>query len=234
MKRTLQYVSDLHVDRFSIGILPKLNIQSNNILICGDLGSPKHQNFSLFCNYLKNEFDKVFFVPGNHEYDTSSCFCPKKVQEYKPYLLEILDKYNINNLDCRHYNLDKNTIIGGCTLWSNPMNNMNVSHERFTQHKTLHNLEVNWIKDLIKNNSNKQIIIGTHFCPSPKLIETKFYKNNQPSDWFHTNLEQIMVKPVIGWFAGHSHSNMKLKINNIVCGINAYHKDKINSDVFLY
>ncbi len=234
MKRMLQYVSDLHVDRMAVGSIPRLNILSNNILICGDIGSPKHQNFSLFCSYLKNEYEKVFFVPGNHEYDTSSCYCPNKVEEYKPYLLEILDKYNINNLDCKYFNLDSDTIIAGCTLWSNPRNIYKVDETRFNQHKTLHTNEVNWIKELVKLDSNKKIIMGTHFCPSPKLIEPKFYVNNKPSDWFHTNLEHIMVNPIIGWFAGHSHSNIKTKINNIECAISAYHRDKINSDVFLY
>lgn len=231
MKRILQYVSDLHVDYLPAYKIPKLKACAPNLLICGDVGHPRHQNFSTFFKNIKSDFDKIYFVPGNHEYDTSSCFCSKKAVEMRPFMYEVLDKYNINLLDCCHYKLDKDTIIAGCTLWSNPSKNLyNISKERHNEHIMLHRFEKDWLSAFIKKYSDKKLIIGTHFVHTPKLIEEKYYKNNEPSDWFHTNLESMIESPIIGWFCGHTHSNIKININDVACGVNTGFKE----ETFIY
>ena len=228
----LQYVSDLHVDYLPIGKLPKLTAVASDLLICGDIGDPRHKNFSYFLKNIKSDFNRIFFVPGNHEYDTNSCFDSKKTQQMRPYLYEQLDKNHINLLDCTNFEIDKDIILGGCTLWSNPSpkNIFNISKERFNEHVMLHKFEKDWLNALINNNLNKKIIIGTHFVHTPKLIEDKYYKNNKPSDWFHTNLEDMIKSPIIGWFCGHTHSNIKLDINKVTCGVNYGFKE----EVFIY
>jgi hypothetical protein len=227
MKRVLQYVSDIHVDYLHHSKLPRLKALSPHLLICGDIGNPKHPNFSTFLKNIKSDFDKIYFVPGNHEYDTSSCFSSTKAVEFKSFLYENLDKYNINLLDCSHYEIDKDTVIGGCTLWSNPSKNLyNISKERYNEHIMLHRFEKDWLSAFINKYSNKKIIIGTHFVHTPKLIEKKYYINNEPSDWFHTNLEEMIKSPVIGWFCGHTHSNIEININDVICGVNYGFKEK--------
>ena len=49
----------------------------------------------------------------------------------------------------------------------------------------------------------------------------------KPCHWFHTNLESYINQPIIGWFCGHSHSVIEIKINNVICGINAGVEPKI-------
>ena len=91
----------------------------------------------------------------------------------------------------------------------------------------LHKLEKNWLVDFINKNKNKKLIIGTHFVHTPQLIEKKYHINNKPSDWYQTNLEFMIKSPIIGWFCGHTHSNIKININNITCGVNYGYKEEI-------
>ena len=116
MRRILQYVSDIHVDNLPIDRIPILKAVAQDLLICGDIGDPRHKNFSTFLKNIQPDYNRIFVVPGNHEYNTSSCFSSKNAIQMRPYLYEALDKYNINLLDCSHYELDKDIIIGGCTL----------------------------------------------------------------------------------------------------------------------
>lgn len=246
MRRVLQYVSDLHVDSYPMGKHPLfLNKVSDTLLICGDIGSPKHPNYALFCKYLSNEFNKIFVVPGNHEYDLSSCYCPTKVKESKQILKDILADHKIGLLDNSHYEIDKDVFIYGATLWSNPDENsvdyMNrrFDNERFQEHKKQHKIEVEMIEKFIQENYSKKIILGTHMCPTPRLIEQKYYtKQGKPSQWFSTDLEsKFMLEngPVIACIAGHTHSNYETTINGVFCAVNADHKDGImNTKCIMY
>ena len=223
MRNCLQYISDLHLDRNLKGKVRKIRAECPNLLICGDVGSPLHYNFQLFFSNIKKEFDNVFFVPGNHEYNTSSAYVQNNYIKHKPYLLEIINKYNIKLLDCQSYNLSKNVIIAGATLWSQPFGKRYYqTKEDFNLHIQKHNSEVEWITNLINNTSNKQIIMATHFAPSPQLIEKKYCERytDYERSWFCTNLEHLIKPPIIGWFCGHSHSVLEVDINNVKCGIN--------------
>jgi len=230
-KNTLQYLSDLHIDRLPIGKFNKILPKSPDILLCGDIGNPKHKNYELFLEYLKYNFNRVFIVPGNHEYNTSSCFSQKQYNIHKPILDELFYKYNIYNLDCEHYNLNNNTIIAGATLWSNPdYNNRRLRYNTYNNHINKHKKDLDWINNLI-NKTNKKIIMATHFIPTMKLIEPRFYDKytNKPSKWFYTDLEYLIKDPIIFWIAGHSHSIIDIKINNITCTINVNCESKILS-----
>ncbi len=222
MRNCLQYISDLHLDRNLKGKFKKIRALCPNLLICGDVGSPHHHNFNLFFSNIKSEFDNVFFVPGNHEYNTSSAYLHNNYVKYKPYMLEIINKHNIRLLDRTSYELSNDVIIAGATLWSHPYGKRRfLTKEDFNLHLKIHQEEVQWITNLV-NNSNKKIIMATHFVPSFQLIEKKYYENYTPFDrsWFCTNLEHLIKPPIIGWFCGHSHSNLEVDINQVKCGIN--------------
>jgi hypothetical protein len=229
LSRSIQYISDLHLDRYPLGKINYFRSRSPNIVICGDVGSPTHPNFNLFFSFVKKEFDNVYFVAGNHEYNMSSCFSKKQYNINKPRMMDILSKHNIKLLDCTSYELSKDVIIAGCTLWSNPSyKRLAMDNISYINHINIHRMEVDWIKKLITSNMKKKIIIATHYVPTPQLIEAKYYDNTmKPCHWFHTDLEYFINRPLIGWFCGHSHSVIEVKINNVICGINAGHEPKL-------
>jgi len=215
--KSLQYISDIHVDAFGINKIPHVNPKSENLAICGDIGNPKNKNVEMFLNQMSDQFKNVFIVPGNHDYNCSPIYNKKKVNEYKPYLYDVCSKFNnIVLLDNGIYELSDTILLAGTTLWSNPF----LTSSRYNNHVDKHLTDIEWLKQIIFRNKNKNIIVLTHYVPTFKLIEQKFHNRN--SDFFATDLEYMIKPPIIGWLCGHTHSSLECYVNGIYCGVNAY------------
>ena len=64
----IKVISDLHLER-KIGFIKfKKNDIGGTLLLAGDIGSPLHSNYWDFLKYSSDNFEKVFFITGNHEY----------------------------------------------------------------------------------------------------------------------------------------------------------------------
>lgn len=63
---TLQYISDIHLERKPA--YPRIPIVSNNIALLGDIGNPFTDMYFEFMKYVSDRADRVFLVPGNHEF----------------------------------------------------------------------------------------------------------------------------------------------------------------------
>jgi hypothetical protein len=227
-KHTLQYISDLHVDIHKT--IPKINVKSKYLAICGDIGNPKSRYWDETMCDVSKKFEKIFFVPGNHDYDLGCIYKKENDKYWTPIMSEICNKYkNIYLIDkTEHFLEEENIIIGGCTLWSdislyNKIMERNYYEESMKEHKS----QVKWLSEFIKKNPNKKKVVLTHFVPTFKLIEEK-YKKMYPKkiNFFATNLENLMCESIIAWLSGHTHSVIDHKINGVYCGINAYGYEK--------
>jgi len=62
----IQYISDLHLKK---GCKRIINDRKPYLLLCGDFGYQRKDNYKDFMLGATSKFDKVFIVAGNHEYD---------------------------------------------------------------------------------------------------------------------------------------------------------------------
>lgn len=219
----LQYVSDLHIDTHKT--LPKINPSSKYLAICGDIGQPYASRYTEFIYQQSNNFEKVFFVPGNHDFDLGTMYKKNKVDKWEPFIKEICHKFeNVIYLNRHIYELDNDIIIAGSILWSNPiLDTQKLCTAKYLEHINEHNKHVNWIKNITKQNKNKKIIMLTHFVPTFQLIEQKYLnKGFNKTTWFATDLEYLIKSPIKAWICGHTHSIMSCKINDVQCAVNAY------------
>ena len=241
--KTFQYLSDVHVD--TTNVLPDIIPVSNTLIIAGDIGNPMHKHFNLFFKHVSERFDTVIYTPGNHDFNSGCIFNKQKYQLYKPLINDIISKYkNVHCLDNNVYKYDDNTIIAGSILYTNPIlelgklgeyNNNNAVvdkafaiHEenlisKYRDHTEKHKECIRFLTKTIDDNTNKDIIVVSHYVPTFALIEPKYMKlgpivNSKNT----TSLEHLMVKPIKAWISGHSHSVINKSINGIYCGINAY------------
>lgn len=238
-KNCIQYISDLHVDTRDKGFIPRFKKLSDDIIVCGDVGNVSHENYALFFQYVSNNYNKVMFVPGNHDFDCGGLMIPEKYYKYTQEIKAICKRYpNVHYLDNDVYHYNDNYIILGSTLWSNPMiewdriKDGKYDIETYQNHISNHFLCVEWIKHELHNNRDKKVIIATHFVPSIKLIEEKYLKFGQKrTSWFYTDLEYIFKEynNIHAWVCGHTHSQIQTSINNIHCGVNAFGHDR---DIF--
>ena len=117
-----QVLSDLHLE--FMDEYPKIPIESEVLLLAGDIGKPFEIIFVDFITYCSNNFKYVFYIPGNHEY-YSNCIVVnndisvKSMEEIDVKIKEIFNLFsnviNLNNIPGYIYN---EYYIIGRTLWS--------------------------------------------------------------------------------------------------------------------
>jgi len=217
-----QYCSDVHVDTYKyFSDVPTIIPNAPNLLIAGDLGVPTHKNVYKFLKMTSNNFNMVYYTPGNHEYDCSVVFDERKYYRYKQQIRQLCNLFdNVILLDNNSYEHNDDIVIIGTTLWSKPLTIFTDEHKR---HFNEHLEAVNFIEQSKKQFFNKKIILLTHFIPTKKLIEPKYLSRGEnTTSFFATNLEHIITKPIVACVAGHSHSCLETTVNGIPCMLNAH------------
>jgi predicted phosphodiesterase len=125
----IQYVSDLHLEFYEKAVFPQLVTPNARYLaLAGDIGQPGSRVFQSFLSYVSGNWDRVFYVPGNHEYYAKQPAPKWKYNQPTPFherhqnLRESVEPYkNIHLLDslCPSYLCEEeNVAIVGSTLWS--------------------------------------------------------------------------------------------------------------------
>lgn len=216
----VQYVSDLHVDHKIK--LPNIIPKSKYLCICGDTGLPTHPNYDKLLFDVRTKFEKVFIIAGNHDYDCSSLYQAKKEAIYKPIIVDLCKQYdNVHFLDNQIYQLTDKIIVAGSVLWSQtPLALQANPTVKVIAHNDEFNKNLEWIQQVC--NTKCQIIMMTHFVPTFRLIENKYMKLGQVrTEWFASNIDHLINKPIVGWICGHTHSVLETKINGVYCGVNA-------------
>lgn len=194
----LQYISDLHLEK---GFKRIITARKPYLLLAGDIGYPKESIYKDFILNLSSSFDKIFIIAGNHEYDN---VIPKEFDKIDNQIENICSmRQNLFYLQKKEYLLcDKTkTYLAGCTLWS-----------KFPKTKThVHNEHVKWLRNTLKQNKEKNYIIGTHHCPHYNCINRKYAKRTL--EYFGSDqTELIKMNNVQTWIYGHNHMNKDIKI----------------------
>ena len=86
----IQYISDIHLEMYDKLAFPLiLKPNARYLALCGDIGHPRQPIFRSFMDYCSQRWDKVFYVPGNHDYYNKR---PKKDWKYStPESMDTID-----------------------------------------------------------------------------------------------------------------------------------------------
>mgnify|MGYP000117108522 FL=1 len=221
-----QIYSDLHIEEYDD--YPRLPVLKDYLILAGDIGKIGHRPFTQFLHYVNNNWKKVFYVLGNHEY-------------YDNYLtyIELKEMYknlfkNFNNiilLDKKKVELNNIEILG-CTLWSYYPSRAPDNYVNYLQNikEKKNHLFINDLsKDsynkmnmedkqwLLENyNPKKKTIIITHYPlrfngTTHKKWENEIYKS------IFANEINIVTNNILYCVSGHTHysHNFKHQYENI-------------------
>ncbi|XP_057772659.1 uncharacterized protein LOC130992147 isoform X2 [Salvia miltiorrhiza] len=182
-------VSDLHTDYSEnmswLNSLPNHNDGQNVLLVAGDVAET-YQNFLVSMSILKEKFDRVFFVPGNHDLwlrrDKIDCLgsldkldklldaCQKLGVETKPSIVDglgIIPLYSWYHEACKDYHVCK---------WPDELKNGETSLALYFDSLNDENSGV--VEDILKKSTH--LISFSHFLPRQELCPEKrmlFYPN---------------------------------------------------------
>lgn len=229
----IQYCSDVHVDHRKK--IPTIIPTTGTLMLAGDVGLPTHKHVYDFFKMLSENFDTIYYTPGNHDYGCSKTYDHILYSKYYPIVKEIIGNFkNVILLDNDVIEHNDNVVIVGTTLWSAP----NVCLDKKSQDHYKQHLECVKFINLAKNiYHNKKIIIMSHYVPTHRLIEEK-YHDHPSNSYFVTDLEYLMTNPIHTWICGHTHSVGECDVGDVKCLINAHgyvgenNKDIIKTKTF--
>lgn len=217
---TIQYCSDLHLE-FSDNkhflntapLLPKGEI----LILAGDIiPFSQIQKASSFFDYVADHFNRVYWIPGNHEYYGSDI--TERSGSFKETIRS--NVFLINNEVVE----TNNTTFVFSTLWSaiSPAAEWDIasgmadykliqngmSGFRPIHSSRIHKTSLSVIKQAVQNATTSNIVVATHHVPT-FLHYPAQYKHSVLNEAFATELWPfIEVSPINYWIYGHHHSNV--------------------------
>jgi predicted phosphodiesterase len=234
-KVKLQVVSDLHLD---FSYMEIENVGSDALVVAGDLCELRSNHTERFFKHCSGEFEKTFFVMGNHEYYGG------RLDLVKQKIHDVVSKYpNITVLDDSCVEYKGITFVGG-TLWTDcnkfdplTLHALKSMMWDFTGIKMenglplkpadtvdFHKKTVEYIKHVLQKVDNAVVV--THHSPSLKSIHERYIHQNIMNGGFHSDLSELILShPQIKmWIHGHTHFPFDYTIGEtrIVCNPRGY------------
>jgi predicted phosphodiesterase len=225
----LQILSDFHLEHRDEQVNYNDFIKANkeNILaLLGDIGSPYDPKLEHFLGWCSDNFYKVLYVPGNHEYYTACGHPHAVIQKELARLCSLFP--NVIFLDNMIYDIENVRFIG-TTLWTDIPSDkqnyiqrcMNDYRLIYSKHNTLMtptDVSNEYLKNkmFIENNTikgnmlDKKVVVLTHHAPS--FIETSppQFKDSDSKYGFASQLT-CNTGDIRMWCCGHTHYNFHHK-----------------------
>lgn len=236
----IQYASDLHLEMNNIKDFSKvIKPVAPFLALVGDIGHIQKLSYRPFFDYVSSEFEKVFYVPGNHEYysvEPSDTFHKLDVE-----MKYFCDSYeNIHYLVRNSYKFDHlNVGIIGSPFWTPHFSSTNIQISKnqslFSEYSNvLHQVDYTYIDNICRKykNTYTQTVVLTHFMPSFSLISNK-YRNYPNNHNFASHSDHLFNHNIQCWIYGHTHEASSKTIKNTFCTSNPYgHNNKFQTNGF--
>jgi hypothetical protein len=191
-----QIVSDIHIESLQRPLLEAVKPVAPYLIIAGDLGRVENwAGYQQACRILCGAFEKVFLIPGNHEYYAMNAGLKVTVGEANWRLKTLQDGPGTENMvvlidQC--ITIDKRSVerspvtIYGSTFWSRcplseeyKMPNLyydardangvgSVVNVTAGQFNDMHDRSVSKMKDMLEHarRTDRELVVVTHYAPT--------------------------------------------------------------------
>jgi len=198
------------------------------------------------------EFPHVIYIAGNHEF-----YHGKYPDAYNYLEAECQAFNNVYFLEQGKKEIDDVTFIGA-TLWtdmnngdrttllmvSEMMNDYRIIRNSDTNYAKLkppdtlhrHRESLNYIKSVVKSDTNKKYVVVGHHAPSKKSVKPRYAEDTEMNGAYSSDLEEfILSHPQIKlWTHGHTHDVFDYSIGDtrIVCNPRGYANYELRAEEF--
>jgi hypothetical protein len=231
----IQYLSDIHLefyDKLAFPLILKPN--ARYLALCGDIGYPDRPIFKSFMDYCSRNWDKVFYIPGNHcYYNNKPHVTMEAIEDHiKTIILPYRNIFYLNKEI--HEFPDDNVNINGATLWTNVPEELKAHasatlndfsqiacktdkspyYEQFspTKMNKLYKDHSNFLLEALDATAiqGRKAVILTHHLPS-KVLVAPHYAADPNNYLFYTEAtKHLEHQALAAWICGHSHSAQRI------------------------
>jgi predicted phosphodiesterase len=237
----IQFVSDIHLEMMRARSFHPSHIvlpgEAEFLALCGDIGYPEDAILEEFLRFCSNNYRTVFWVPGNHEfYSTTQMTIQDKFKKMES-LCQLFP--NIILMNQRAVNIPGTPLrIIGCPLWTHIpedfapqaqkyMNDFRLIYKTMNKRISVDDLNAwhvsdrTWIESEIRaaEQSGQELVVLTHHLPTQRLVHQK-YEGHPLNVCFATSLDSILRFPIRAWLCGHSHTANEARVNSVLCALN--------------
>lgn len=210
-----------------------------------------------FFSKVNKTYRKTLYVPGNHEYDSNVYDPIKIAKYKPIIKDFIGQFPNIKLLDNEVYEEDKTVFLGTtlwseAIIKSKAPNEASKQFEDYYRNYEYQRMEFfsygkdqafrqrnefyrncEWLRENIEKYREMEKIILTHYSPTSLLMEESYRKKgNEYISWYSvpensSYIEDMINKNIRYWICGHIHNVKEIKINNLLCCVNAVGKNEV-------
>ena len=218
----LQVLSDIHLEFGREGF--EFPQTARTLALVGDIGDPGSKLYEAFLLQQATRFDKVFVLAGNHEfYRHSHQEC---IDLIKMVCSKAPDKLIFLNQTA--YEFGEDYVVLGCTLWSEVLDYemadvslyladyRHISNWSVWHNNHQHTVEKAWLKKELKKVEaiEKLAVVLTHHAPSFRQTSAPEHRGSDIASAFATDLEHMLMLPVVLWAFGHTHFSSDQTFNH--------------------
>lgn len=230
-----QLASDLHIEYLeNVSAKDLIKKYADVLVLGGDIGSIyKMSQLEKFLNEL-HEFEKIIYIPGNHEFYMVKGIEPKPFNQLLKELYDLENRIeNLVILNCDTYVVDDTQFIG-CTLWSDlgenffPRFRVRIYGFNNIVYQQQYKKNLQFLQKKLKHKSEYKNVVVTHY---PPIDLTKHMSNNKNNFkyLYSNNLEHMIQRNrILVWNFGHIHVNHMLSIKNVLLVTNQKGRKKDN------
>lgn len=229
----IQYASDLHLEFYERAktwdpiLVP---VPDTILVLAGDIGYPNKALYKQFLEYCSKSWKQVYIVAGNHEFYNKDCgpggkrwFVPETVAARLATIETICGTFpNVCFLNRRTVDLDSETVLLGCTLWSQPTKEvtdaMNDTSRIWTTREAkltredmckMNEIDKAWLRETCAaaTATGKKIIVVTHYLPTPLVSINKYMLPGAveyTSGFANFDMDDLFENVSL-WICGHTH-----------------------------
>ena len=217
----IQFCSDLHLEMNKpVEYTELLTPVAPVLALLGDIGDPESDELRKFIEWCTRMWKQVLYIPGNHEFWRLKPGSKKTISSALT-ILRSFEKLFPNFLLMwrgKVYSED-GIIVLGTPLWSRPAEGV-IPHEHerawvdndrtFDAQtlSTLHQEDLNWLKQELTAARGTMVVILTHYAPSLLLINRNWI-NRPEATLYASDLDILIRPPVVAWACGHVHQSIQ-------------------------
>jgi hypothetical protein len=190
------------------------------LALLGDIGDPESDELRKFIEWCTRMWKQVLYIPGNHEFWRLKPGSKKTISSALT-ILRSFEKLFPNFLLMwrgKVYSED-GILVLGTPLWSRPAEGV-IPHEHerawvdndrtFDAQTlaTLHQEDLNWLKQELTAARGTMVVILTHYAPSLLLINRNWI-NRPEATLYASDLDILIRPPVVAWACGHVHQSIQ-------------------------